>query len=122
MSTTTDSQKIADIARAATAWIGDDVLLSQGRCVDVFLDLYTATQDPCLRWSISEHLAEISHLSTVLADDMLSDLAAIVALTADDQSIDLAWAEAQFTEPTIDEVDLHLASVIRWASSFRPPA
>ncbi|HSB88251.1 MAG TPA: hypothetical protein VLD86_18190 [Ilumatobacteraceae bacterium] len=121
MSTITDSQKIADIARAAAASIGDDVLLPQGHCVDVFLDLYNATQDTVLRWSISEHLAEISHVSMVLADDMRSDLAAIVALTAED-SLDLAWAEAQFNEPSIEEVDLHLSSVIRWASTFRPPA
>jgi hypothetical protein len=121
MSTITDSEKIADIAQAAAVWISDDVLLPQGRCVDVFLDLYNATNDTCLRWSISEHLAEISHVSTVLADDMRSDLAAIVALT-EDQSVDLAWAEAQFNAPSTEDVDLHLTSVIRWASSFRPMA
>jgi hypothetical protein len=122
MSTLTDHEQISVIARAATAWIGDQVLLPQGRCVDVFLDLYTATQDPCLRWSISEHLGEICHLGTVLADDMVSDLAAIVAVSEASESLDLAWAEAQFAGPSLDELDLHLSSVIRWVTSFPPPA
>ena len=120
MSTLTDHEQVSVIVRTAKAWIDSQVLLPQGRCVDVLLDLYSAAQDPSVRRSISQHLAEISHVSTVLADDMLAGLAAIVALTTDEESPDLTWAEAQFTEPSHD--DARLSQVIRWATSFRPPA
>ena len=42
---TTDFTRIERIARPALEAIGDQVLLSQGRCVDVLLDLYCATDD-----------------------------------------------------------------------------
>src|SRR5688572_19117993 len=59
------STQIERIARPALEAIGDQVLLSQGRCVDVLLDLYCATDDIGLRWSIAERLHEISHLTAV---------------------------------------------------------
>ena len=93
MSTTSDHDKISAIADAATAWIGDQVLLSQGRCVDVFLDLYLATDNLSLRWSIEDRLSEIRFVGAVRADEMRTDLAAVVALAANGELIDMTWAE-----------------------------
>ena len=93
MSVNSHHDKISAIADAATAWIGDQVLLSQGRCVDVFLDMYLATDNLSLRWSIEDRLSEIRLLGAVRADEMRSDLAAIVALADTGELVDMAWAE-----------------------------
>jgi hypothetical protein len=49
MPTMTDHQEITRIAETALGWIGDRVLLAQGHCVNVFLDLYCASDDLALR-------------------------------------------------------------------------
>jgi len=73
--------------------IGDQVLLSQGHCVNVLLDLYTATDDYSLRWAIAERLDDIRFLNAVDADDLRADLCAIVEIaTADDPFAALAIA------------------------------
>jgi hypothetical protein len=85
--------QIERIARPAIEAIGDQVLLSQGRCVDVFLDLYCATDDVGLRWSIADRLTDISHLTAVLAEDMRADLEAIIAIAEDGGAIALDWVD-----------------------------
>lgn len=85
--------QIERIARPAIEAIGDQLLLSQGRCVDVFLDLYCATDDVGLRWSIADRLAEISHLTAVLAEDFRADLEAIMEIAADSSALALDWID-----------------------------
>jgi hypothetical protein len=85
LTTATTNQEVIDLATVALDWIGDQVLLSQGHCVNVFLDLYCATDDYALRWAIAERLDDIRFLNVVEADDMRADLCAIVEIaTADD--------------------------------------
>ena len=90
---TSEFEAISAIAHEASMWIADQMLLSQGRCVDVLLDLHSATERVGLRQSIEERLSEICHVNVVLADEMLADLAAIVALSEEGEDIDLTWAE-----------------------------
>lgn len=88
----TDHQQITDIAESALDWIGDQMLLTQGHCVNVFLDLYCATDDFALRWAIAERLSDIRFLNVVEGDDMRADLTAIVAIASADVPTDLEWA------------------------------
>ena len=93
MSTKTDHQlQITNIAETALGWIGDQCLLPQGHCVNVFLDMYSATDDFTLRWAIAERLSEIRFLSLVAAEDMRADLTAITAIATADVPSDLEWA------------------------------
>ncbi len=94
MPTMTDHQEIIDIAEAALCWIGDQALLSQGHCVNMFLDLYCATEDFSIRWAIAERLDEIRFLNAVDADDMRADLTAIIAIASADVPFDVIWAAA----------------------------
>ena len=80
LTTTTKNQEVIDLATDVLEWIGDQVLLSQGHCVNVFLDLYTATDDYSLRWAIAERLDDIRFVNVVEADDMRADLCAIVEI------------------------------------------
>jgi len=94
MQTTTNHiTQIERIARPAIEAIGDQILLSQGRCVDVFLDLYCATDDVGLRWSIADRLTDISHLTAVLAEGMRADLEAIMSIAEDSDAIALDWVD-----------------------------
>ena len=90
--------QIERIARPVIESIGDQVLLSQGRCVDVLLDLYCATDDVGLRWSIADRLREISHFTAVLAEDIRADLEAIIAIAEGSGAIDLDWVDHFFDE------------------------
>jgi hypothetical protein len=92
MPTMTDHQHVIDTAETALGEIGEQVLLSQGHCVNVFLDLYGATEDFALRWAIADRLDEIRFVSSVLGDDMRADLTAIVAIASADVPSDLEWA------------------------------
>jgi len=82
--TTTNNQELMDVAAVALDSIGDQVLLSQGHCVNMFLDLYSATDDYALRWAIAERLDDIRFLNAVDADDMRADLCAIVEIASAD--------------------------------------
>ena len=95
------STQIERIARPALEAIGDQVLLSQGRCVDVLLDLYCATDDIGLRWSIAERLHEISHLTAVLAEDIRADLEAIIAIAESSGAIALDWVDHLLDEEIV---------------------
>ena len=99
---TTNATQIMRIARPAIEAIGDQLLLSQGRCVDVLLDLYCATDDVGLRWSIADRLSEISHLSAVLAVDIRADLEAIMAIAETSSAIGLDWVEQFLDERCAD--------------------
>ena len=90
---TNNFTQIERIARPAIDAIGDQVLLSQGRCVDVLLDLYCATDDVGLRWSIADRLRDISHLTAVLAEDIRADLEAIIAIAEGTSAIELDWVD-----------------------------
>jgi hypothetical protein len=91
---TTQLNTITTIADEAIAWIGDQVLLSQGHCVNVLLDMYTATDDVGLRWSIAERLDEIRFLSMVEAKELRADIDAIVEIATSPEAADLEWARA----------------------------
>ena len=99
---TDDAAQIARIARPAIDAIGDQLVLSQGRCVDVLLDLYCATDDVGLRWSIADRLSEISHLTAVLAVDVRADLEAIMAIAEVSSAIGLDWVEQFLDERSTD--------------------
>ena len=90
---TTSATRIERIARPAIEAIGDQLLLSQGRCVDLLLDLYCATDDVGLRWSIADRLSEISHHNAVLAEDIRADLEAIMAIAEASSALGLDWVE-----------------------------
>ena len=92
MPTMTDNQQIVDIAETALGWIGDQTMLTQGHCVNVFLDLYCATEDFALRWAIADRLDDIRFLNAVEGDDMRADLAAIVSIASAEVPSDLEWA------------------------------
>jgi len=47
--TNTNNQELIDLAAVALDSIGDQLLLSQGHCVNMFLDLYSATDDYSLK-------------------------------------------------------------------------
>ena len=64
----------------ALAQIGDQQLLSQGRCVDQLLDLFTSTEDPVVRAAIGAVLDEIRLVTAVRARDMRSDLLLLAAI------------------------------------------
>jgi hypothetical protein len=94
MTTITDHQEIIEIAETALGWIGDQALLSQGHCVNVLLDLYTASEDYSVKWAIAERLDEIRFLNAVQGDDMRADLWAIIEIASADVPSDLAWSIA----------------------------
>ena len=71
---------IAAIIQDAVAWVGGQALLSQGRCVDVLLDLSRASHDEFLEWLIAERLRDIRFLHAVDGDEMRADLAVVAAL------------------------------------------
>ena len=100
---TDNATRIVGIARPAIEAIGDQLLLSQGRCVDLLLDLYCATDDVGLRWSIADRLSEISHLTAVLAVDICADLEAIMAIAETSSAIGLDWVE-QFLDEEFTEL------------------
>ena len=61
----TEAQTITEIVDAALNWISDQEYLSQSRCLDVLLDLFQATTDPFVRWSIADRLSEIRFVQIV---------------------------------------------------------
>ena len=66
------------------------MLLSQTRCIDILLDLYLATDDLGLRWSIGERIETIRGVNVVLAEEMLADLDAILAIAEETDALELA--------------------------------
>jgi hypothetical protein len=71
---------IADIVDAALAATVGQTLLSQGRCVDVLLDLFNVTTEPSIQVLIGERLKDIRHLRAVEADEFRADLYAVAAI------------------------------------------
>ena len=71
---------IAGIVDAVLAGIAGQVLLSQGRCVDVLLDLFNVTTEPTIQVLIGERLDDIRHLRAVEADEFRADLYAVAAI------------------------------------------
>ena len=67
---------------AALAKIAGQVLLSQGRCVDILLDLFNVTTEPSIQVLIGERLNDIRHLRAVEADEFRADLYAVAAISA----------------------------------------
>jgi hypothetical protein len=94
MSTTTDHQEIIDIAETALGRVGEQALLSQGHCVNMFLDLYCATEDFSIRWAIAERLNEIRFLSAVAGEDMRADLTAIIEIASAEVPSGFVWSAA----------------------------
>ena len=98
---TNHSTQIERIAQLALDAIGDQVLLSQGHCVDVLLDLYCATDDIGLRWSIADRLTELSHLAAVPAPEIRADLEAIIAIAEGCTAIALDWVDSNIDEALV---------------------
>jgi hypothetical protein len=73
---------IADIVDAALADITGQLLLSQGRCVNVLLDLFNVTTEPSIQVLLGERLDDIRHLRSVEADEFRADLYAVAAIAA----------------------------------------
>jgi hypothetical protein len=73
---------IADIVDAALADTAGQMLLSQGRCVDVLLDLFNVTTEPSIQVLIGERIEDIRHLRAVEADEFRADLYAVAAISA----------------------------------------
>jgi hypothetical protein len=96
---------ISEIVDAALASRDHQVLLSQGRCVDVLLDLYGATDDVGLRWSIADRLDEIRFLNAVEAGEFRADLAAILAIASS-----LALDEPEWTRTAMQRCSSPLAA------------
>jgi len=94
MPTTTAHQEVIDIAETALCRLGDGALLSQGHCVNVFLDMYCATDDFSIRWAIAERLDEIRFVSAVEGDDMRADLTAVIEIASALVTSDTAWLAA----------------------------
>ena len=77
-----NSDGIADIVDAALAGLDGQLLLSQGRCVNVLLDLFNVTTEPSIQALIGERLDDIRHLRAVEADEFRADLYAVAAIAA----------------------------------------
>ena len=77
-----NAEGIAAIVDAALAAIAGQVLLSQGRCVDVLLDLFNVTTEPSIQVLIGERIDDIRHLRAVEADEFRADLYAVAAIAA----------------------------------------
>jgi hypothetical protein len=76
----TNPDRVTSIVDAAIERLGSETLVPQGHCIDVLLDLYTATNDVGLKWSIGERIEELVGRSFVFADVWRADLEAIVAI------------------------------------------
>ncbi|HEX4981763.1 MAG TPA: hypothetical protein VFV63_08700 [Ilumatobacteraceae bacterium] len=77
-----NSDGIADIVDAALDDLDGQLLLSQGRCVNVLLDLFNVTTEPSIQALIGERLDDIRHLRAVEADEFRADLYAVAAIAA----------------------------------------
>ena len=86
--------RIATVALHATDRLRDQVLVPQARCVDILLDLYLATDDIGLQWSIAERINDLKGRKTVRVDDLRADLDAIVAIAAESDALELAFRAA----------------------------
>jgi hypothetical protein len=73
---------IESIVEAALAHLDGQLLVDRGRCADVLLDLYGATDDVGLRWSITQRLDDIRHVSLVETAEFRADLEAIATIAA----------------------------------------
>ena len=80
--TSINAEGIAAIVDAALADTAGQVLLSQGRCVDLLLDLFNVTSEPSIQVLIGERLEDIRHLRAVLAEEFRADLYAVAAISA----------------------------------------
>ena len=56
---------IATVVLRAADQLRDQVLVPQARCVDILLDLYLATDDIGLKWSIAERINDLKGRKTV---------------------------------------------------------
>ena len=80
--TSINADGIARVVDTALAHIAGQVLLSQGRCVDVLLDLFNVTTEVSIQVLIGERLNDIRHLRAVEADEFRADLYAVAAISA----------------------------------------
>ena len=85
-----NAEGIADIVDAVLADIDGQLLLSQGRCVNVMLDLFNVTTEPSIQALIGERLDDIRHLRAVEADEFRADLYAVAAISAAEAALVLA--------------------------------
>jgi hypothetical protein len=76
----TNPDRVTSIVDAAIERLGSETLVPQGHCIDVLLDLYTATNDVGLKWSIGERIEELLGRSFVFTEVWRADLEAIVAI------------------------------------------
>ena len=86
--------RVATVALQATDQLRGQVLVPQARCIDILLDLYLATDDIGLRWSIAERINDLKGRKTVRVDDLRADLDAIVAIAAESDALELAYHAA----------------------------
>ena len=73
---------LADHFELAFSEIDGQLFVSQGRCVDLLLDLFCATHDDAVRRVISGGLSEIRHLNIVRGSDLRACLLLAAAFSA----------------------------------------
>ncbi|MPY91946.1 MAG: hypothetical protein GEV08_02450 [Acidimicrobiia bacterium] len=85
----TDAAFVAEAGRIRDL-VGDQIVLSQGRCVDHLLDLMNLTTEPSVQAELVDCLSGIRKLSAVEGDVFRAALAAAVA------AVEVEAAYAQF--------------------------
>lgn len=85
---THQSDVLADQLESAFAEFVAQEYISQGRCVDILLDLYCSTDDDVLRRVISDGLNEIRHVNLVPGFDMRACLLLVAALSSRSTEVD----------------------------------
>jgi hypothetical protein len=91
---TAQQSLLTSVVLQATDRLGDQVLVPQARCVDILLDVYLATDDIGLKWSIAERINDLKGRKTVRVEDIRADLDAIVAIAAESDALELAYRAA----------------------------
>ena len=78
---TYQSDALADQFEAAFTEMDGQVYVSQGRCVDILLDIYCAARDDVVRHVVSDGLNEIRFVNLVPASDMRACLLLAAAVS-----------------------------------------
>lgn len=92
MTTTATTKGSADaFAKALTALAGmleGQVLVSQDRCVDGFLDLFNAAPNELVRRLVGEAIDDVRHVRTIRSEDVRATLAELSAAMVVETTLD----------------------------------
>jgi hypothetical protein len=90
----TPSDHFVALLDAAFREVGDQVMVTQGRCVDHLLDLFNATRNVVLRRLIIKALESVRSLRVVRAEDIHTALCVVAAAA----NVEFAAAETTASE------------------------